>query len=42
MGEGSSDDVDLLLTNGLENGFRILFRINEGIGGSQLRKEMGV
>ena len=33
---------DPVLPNGLKNGFEILLRIDEGIGGSQLREEVSI
>ena len=34
--------LDPVLPNGLKNGFEILLRIDEGIGGSQLREEVSI
>ena len=40
--KGPGDDIYFSLADGLKNGFGVLFRIDEGIGGSQLAKEMGI
>ncbi len=41
-GQGAGDDINSVLSNRCKNGFKVFLRMDQRIGGSQLRKEVGV